>query len=348
MFSWIRRFGVQHASLDFGTVNSVLVVGRHQVIMDEPSVVIFRDPAGNRREVIAVGEAARPLLGRSSNTYSAVRPMRDGVIADFHGAEALISHALRHCAGNRFVSRTRLVVGVPASATAVERRAISESARAAGASRVYLVEEGVAAAIGAGLDLFDPTGNMVIDIGGGTTEITVFNFGTVSCSCSLRVAGDKLDEAIVSFIRRRFNALIGEVTAERIKVALGAAQLQDASDDGPFVEVIARDLLTGRPRNLIVGKRAITEALQDPIQQMLEGIQGVIDRIPPEVVSDLVSKGVFMTGGGALLQSLDKIVSSFIEMPVFVADNPLHCVARGLSEIALDMRKFRHLITEVA
>ena len=346
MFEWLERLVVRYASLDFGTANIVLCVDGHEVLMDEPSIVLFRNSASKGSQIVAVGNAARPLFGRSSGSLVAMRPMRDGVIADFEGAEALITYALSKCDVNRFLTRTRLVIGVPANATAVERRAISESALLAGVSRVYLVEEGVAAALGAELDLFDPTGSIVIDIGGGTTEITVFSSGSITCSSSLRVAGDLLDEAIVSLVRRRFSANISEVTAEKIKIALGAALIQDETDDGPFLEVVGRDLLTGRPRNLIIGKRAITEALQDPIQQILEGVQAAMDNTPPEILTDLALKGVIMTGGGALLQNMDKIVSSFIEMPVFVAENPLHCVARGLSKIACDIPKFSHLITD--
>ena len=346
MFGWFRLPIFRDVALDLGTANTVLYAKSARIIMDEPSVVIVHSGPRSDNEIVAIGEAARPLLGRSTRTLTAVRPLRDGVIGDFQGAEALIKYALKKYKRGPSFKRTRLIVGVPASATAVERRAICESASVAGASRVYLVEEGVAAAIGAGLDIFDPTGSMVIDIGGGTTEVTAFSLGTVNFSSSTRAAGDLMDDAIISFVRRQFNAAIGEQTAEKIKFELGAAIIDNTTDDGPFVEVVGRDLVNGKPRTLIVGKRAIYEALQEPIGQILEAVQTAIESVPPEIVADLLSKGVIMTGGGALLQNLDKIVSAHIEMPVFVAEDPLRCVARGLGCIIDEIDKYKGVLLE--
>ena len=347
MFGWLRLPIYRYVALDLGTANSLLYAKDGGIVMNEPSVVVIKNHGQIGSEIIAIGTGARPLLGRSSRTLTAVRPLRDGVIGDFEGAAALIGYALSKQARRTFFTRTRLLVGVPAGATAVERRAICESAMNAGVSHVYLVEEGVAAAIGAGLDIFDPTGSMVIDVGGGTIEVTAFSLGSIVYSSSTRVAGDRLDDAIISFIRRQFNALIGEQTAEKIKFELGAAIIDDTADDGPFVEVTGRDLLTGKPKILIIGKRAIFEALQEPITQMLDAIQIAIESVPAEVVADLASKGVIMTGGGALLQNLDKIISAHIEMPIFVAEDPLLCVARGLGAIIEDINKYKAFYLDI-
>lgn len=341
MFSRYRNF-----ALDLGTVNTVLYAPGRGVVFDEPSVVVVQHGGSAGVAVVAVGAQARPLVGRSTPKLSAVRPLRDGVIGDFHCAEALIRYALRGRVWMGPFSRARLIVGVPSGATPVERRAISESALGAGVSRVYLVDEGVAAAIGANLDVFDPTGSMVVDIGGGTTEVTAFSSGSVAHSASVRFAGDKMDDAIIGLIKRKFNTLIGEQTAEAIKIELGVATMEGLEGEGPFAEVIGRDLVTGKPKPIIVGRRAIFEALQEPISEMLSGAQVAIESVSAELVSDLSAKGIILTGGGALLKNIDKLFSSFVEMPVFIADDPLRCVARGLGKIVENMSVYQGFIEE--
>ncbi|MDE2351184.1 MAG: rod shape-determining protein, partial [Alphaproteobacteria bacterium] len=291
-------------AIDLGTANTLVYVKGRGIVLNEPSVVATMTNRGGKKQVRAVGNDAKMMLGRTPGNIEAIRPMRDGVIADFEIAEEMIKHFIRKVHNRRSFANPMIIVCVPSGSTAVERRAIQESALSAGARRVFLIEEPMAAAIGAGLPVSEPTGSMVVDIGGGTTEVAVLSLSGIVYSRSVRVGGDKMDEAIISYIRRNHNLLIGESSAERIKMDIGAASRENG-EEGPYREVRGRDLMNGVPREVLVSQRAIAESLNEPVTAIVEAVKVALENTPPELAADIVDKGIVLTGGGALLFRLD-------------------------------------------
>ncbi|SUE43696.1 rod shape-determining protein [Roseomonas gilardii] len=346
MFS--RMFGFLSAdmAIDLGTANTLVYVKGRGIVLNEPSVVAIADLRG-RKQVLAVGEEAKHMLGRTPGNIAAIRPMRDGVIADFEVAEEMIKHFIRKVHNRRSFASPMIVICVPSGSTAVERRAIQESAESAGARKVLLIEEPMAAAIGAGLPVTEPSGSMVVDIGGGTTEVAVISLGGIVYARSVRVGGDKMDEAVISYIRRQFNLLIGESTAERIKMAIGAAAVPDYGEEGPVIEVRGRDLMNGVPREVWVSQRQISESLSEPVTAIVEAVKVALENTPPELAADIVDKGIVLTGGGALLYRLDQVLRDATGLPVSVADEALSCVALGTGRALEEMKRLRHVLSSM-
>jgi rod shape-determining protein MreB len=315
------------------------------IVLNEPSVVAISDQRG-KKQVLAVGEEAKLMLGRTPGSIAAIRPLRDGVIADFEAAEEMIKHFIRKVNNRRGFASPMVIVCVPSGSTAVERRAIQESAESAGARKVLLIEEPMAAAIGAGLPVTEPSGSMIVDIGGGTTEVAVISLGGIVYARSVRVGGDKMDEAIISYIRRNHNLLIGESTAERIKMEVGAAA-PDGTEEGPLCEVRGRDLMNGVPREVIVSQRQIAESLYEPVSQIVEAVKVALENTPPELAADIVDKGIVLTGGGALLNRLDAVLRDATGLPVVVAEDALSCVALGTGRALEEIKRLRHVLTSM-
>ena len=333
-------------AMDLGTANTLIYMKGKGIVLNEPSVVALRN-VGGRKIVHAVGIEAKQMLGRTPGHMEAIRPMRDGVIADFEVAEEMIKHFIRKVHNRRSFASPMIIVCVPSGSTAVERRAIQESAESAGARKVLLIEEPMAAAIGAGLPVTEPSGSMVVDIGGGTTEVAVISLGGIVYARSVRVGGDKLDEAIISYIRRQFNLLIGESTAERIKIEIGAAAPPDFGEEGPIAEVKGRDLMNGVPREVAVSQRQIAEALAEPVSQIVEAVKVALENTPPELAADIVDKGIVLTGGGALLSRLDQVLRDATGLPVVVAEDALSCVALGTGRALEDIKRLRHVLSSM-
>ncbi len=338
MFARMLGFMSADMAIDLGTANTLVYVKGRGIVLAEPSVVAIAEWRG-KKQVVAVGEDAKLMLGRTPGNIVASRPLRDGVIADFEVAEEMIKHFIRKVHNRRGFASPLIIVCVPSGSTAVERRAIQESAESAGARKVQLIEEPMAAAIGAGLPVTEPSGSMVVDIGGGTTEVAVISLGGIVYARSVRVGGDKMDEAIISYIRRSFNLLIGESSAERIKMSIGAARVpDDENDEGPMQEVRGRDLMNGVPREVLVSQRQIAEALFEPVAAIVEAVKVALENTPPELASDIVDRGIVLTGGGAMLYRLNEVLRDATGLSVVIAENPLQCVALGTGR-ALEERK---------
>lgn len=327
MFSKIMGLMSADMAIDLGTANTLVYVRGQGIVLNEPSVVAISFVDG-RRTVRAVGEEAKQMLGRTPGNMVAIRPLRDGVIADFDVAEEMIKHFIRKVHNRRSFASPQMVICVPSGSTAVERRAIQDSAEAAGARRVELIEEPMAAAIGAGLPVNEPTGSMIVDIGGGTTEVAVISLGGVVYARSVRVGGDKMDEAIISYIRRMHNLLVGESTAERIKKEIGSA-CPPEEGEGRLMEIKGRDLMNGVPKEIVVSERQIAESLAEPVGAIIDAVKAALEHTAPELAADIVDKGIVMTGGGALLSNLDYVLRYATGLAVTIADDPLSCVALG-------------------
>ena len=317
-------FGARDMGIDLGTANTLVHVKGRGIVLREPSVVAIKSDSG---DVLAVGEEAKRMIGRTPGNIIAIRPMKDGVIADFDVTQAMLKYFIRKAMNSKSFVRPRVVVGVPSGVTEVEKRAVIDAAQQAGAREAYLIEEPMAAAIGAGLPVEEATGNMVVDIGGGTTEIAVISLGGIVTSRSIRIGGDEMDTSIVAYIKRVYNLMIGERTAEEIKMSIGAAIV--SSDNDRPMEVRGRDLVTGLPKTITIQAREIREALADPIYKIVEAVKGTLEKTPPELAADVMDHGIMMTGGGALLTNLDKLISNETGMPVLVADDALSCVGEG-------------------
>jgi len=313
--------------IDLGTANSLVYVRGRGIVLNEPSVVaVSKDTGKVLLNGMAVGEVAKKMLGKTPGSIMAVRPMRTGVIADFAITEAMISYFIKRVHGRTRLASPRVVLAIPSGITEVEKRAVKESALRAGARRVHLIQEPMAAAIGAGLPIEEPTASMVVDIGGGTTEVAVISLADIACSSSIRVAGDNLDQAIIEYMKRTYSLLIGEQTAERIKVEIGSACPMTEELE---MEVGGRDLIAGLPRTTTVTSQEIREALSEPLHSMIETIKQTLEKTSPELSADLVHNGITMCGGGALLKGLASVISQATGLKVRVADDPMTCVARG-------------------
>jgi len=310
--------------VDLGTANIVVYINGKGIVLKEPSVVAVNK---ENRKVIAMGSEARRMLGRTPGNIVATRPLRDGVIADYEVTEKMLRHFIYKACGKSFFFYPRIMVCIPSGVTGVEERAVRQAAIQAGARSTYVIEEPLAAALGAGLDISEPSGTMVVDIGGGTTDVAVLSLGGIVCSRSLRVAGDKFDEAIVRYVRRVFNLAIGERTGEEIKFGVGTAFPQD--EEVKTYEIKGRDLVSGLPRAVTISNIQVHEAIREVLEAVVGAIKEVLEKTLPELSADIVNKGIVMTGGGALLRGIDKLISHETGLPVYIADDPMSCVARG-------------------
>ena len=324
--------------IDLGTANTLVTLKGKGVILKEPSVVAIDRRNGS---ILATGYEAKEMLGRTPETIKAVRPLKDGVIADFTATKLMLKNIVTKVCQRYNAGRPRVVVGVPSGITEVEERAVEESVLGAGAKEVYLIEEPMAAAIGANLDVSEPTGNIIVDIGGGTTEVAVISLGGIVVSHSLRIAGDELDEDITNYIKREMGLAIGETTAEEIKTEIGCALplMTEMS-----MEVRGRDLSNGLPRNVIITSTQIEEAMKDSINEIVEIVKSTLEKTPPELASDLVEKGIVLAGGGALIKNLDKLLSQKTGMPVYVAEDPLECVVKGTGKTLEDLERLKTVL----
>ena len=343
MFS--RLFGMLSAdmAIDLGTANTLVYVKGRGIVLNEPSVVAIADVRG-RKQVLAVGDEAKMMVGRTPGNIEAIRPLRDGVIADFEIAEEMIKHFIRQVHNRRSFASPQIIICVPSGSTAVERRAIQESAESAGARRVFLIEEPMAAAIGAGLPVTEATGSMVVDVGGGTTEVAVLSLGGIVYARSVRVGGDKMDEAIIAYIRRNHNLLVGEGSAERIKNEIGSA-CPPPDGEGRVMEIKGRDLMNGVPKELIISERQIAESLAEPVSAIIEAVKVALEHTAPELAADIVDKGIVLTGGAALLGNLDYVLRHATGLPVSIADEPLSCVVLGTGRTLEEMKTLKNVLT---
>ena len=337
--SFLDAFSTDLA-IDLGTANTLIYAKGRDIVLNEPSVVAYSIRNG-RKVVHAVGEDARMMLGRTLGNIEAIRPMKDGVIADFEVAEAMIKHFITKVNKKKFrLGGTKVVICVPAGATAVEKRAIYQSAQQAGASKVFIVYEPMAAALGAGLPIHEPSGSMVVDIGGGTTEIAVLSLDGMVYSRSVRVGGDKMDDAIIQYVRRTTNLLLGEMSAERVKKEIGTAMTPE-DGEGMTVLIKGRDLMNGVPREIAINEAMIAESLEEPVEQIVDAVKLALEATPPELAADIVDKGIMLTGGGALLRNLDTELRERTGLPVSIADDPLSCVVRGSGIVVENLKKWK-------
>jgi rod shape-determining protein MreB and related proteins len=336
LFTLVAGFFSNDMAIDLGTANTLVYVRGEGIVLNEPSIVAIHQ-ADNT--VLAVGKEAKAMLGRTPGNIVAIRPLKDGVIADFDVTEKMLGYFIRRVHRRRTLVRPRIVIGVPSGITQVEKRAVRDSAMQAGAREVYLIEEPMAAAIGAGMPITEPGGNMVVDIGGGTTEVAVISLSGIVYSRSVRIAGDEMDEAIVQYIRKNYNLLVGERRAEEIKIRLGSAY--PMSGERRTMEVKGRDLIDGIPKTIVIGDDEIRESLREPIMTIVDAVRTALERTPPELAADIVDKGIVLTGGGALLKGLDQLLRQETNLPITVAEDPLSCVALGTGRVLdeLDLLK---------
>ena len=336
----MKLFGLKSKDIgiDLGTANTLVTLRGKGIVLKEPSVVAINRKTG---QIMATGHEAKEMLGRTPEQIKAVRPLKDGVIADFTATQLMLKNLISKVCQRYNVIRPRVVVGVPSGITEVEERAVEESVIQAGAREVYLIEEPMAAAIGANLDVAEPSGNIVVDIGGGTTEVAVISLGGLVVSTSLRVAGDELDDDIVNYIKREMNLAIGETTAEEIKMKIGCAA--PLMTDVPMT-VRGRDLTTGLPKNIEVYSSQMLEAMAESVNEIIESVKQTLEKTPPELASDIMEKGIVLAGGGALIQNLDKLLSYKTGMPVYIAENPLDCVVKGTEKTIEDLEKLKTVL----
>ena len=330
--------GAKDIGIDLGTANILMIIKGKGLVLQEPAVVAIDNKT---EELLAVGHEAKEMLGRTPENIKAIRPMKDGVIADYTATGLMLKEMLRKVCKRYNTRRPRVVVGVPSGITEVEERAVEEAIMQAGAKAVYLIEEPMAAAIGAGINIAEPSGSMIVDIGGGTTEVAVISLGGIVVSSSLRVAGDQIDEDIINYIRKEENLAIGITTAEQIKIQIGCAM--PLMTDTPM-EIRGRDLVTGLPRNITIKSTQILKAMSESIEKIVDIVKQTLEITPPELAADLAEKGIFLAGGGALIQNLDKLLSKEIKMPVYVAKSPLECVVRGTAKTLEDLESLKKIL----
>jgi rod shape-determining protein MreB len=325
-------------AVDLGTANTLVYVRRRGVMLDEPSVVALNDTTG---EVLAVGHEAKRMIGRTPDNITAIRPMKDGVIADFEATEQMLRFFIQQVHRRRYFAKPRMVVCVPSGITAVEQRAVKEAGYQAGARKVYIIEEPMAAAIGAGHPVHQAAGNMVVDVGGGTTEVAVISLGGVVTSLSIRTAGDDLDAAIVAWMKKEHSLLLGDRTAEEIKMTLGSAF---PSHNEPEAEIRGRDLISGLPRSVVVSSADVRRALEEPLHSIVDAVRTTLDQTPPELAGDIMDRGIVLTGGGALLRGLDERLRHETGMPVHVAEDPLSSVCMGAGRCVEEFEDLQHVL----
>lgn len=324
--------------IDLGTANTLVYIKGQGIVVREPSVVAIRDDS---KDVLAVGEEAKRMIGRTPGNIVAIRPMKDGVIADFDITQSMLSYFIQKAAAKKGVVSPRIAICVPFGVTEVEKRAIEEAARNAGAKDAFLIEEPMAAAIGAGLRIEEPEGNMVVDIGGGTSEIAIISLGGIVTAKSIRLGGDELDEAIVNYVKKEYSLMIGERTAEDVKIKIGSAYKEG---DEIEMEIRGRDLISGLPKTMQISSSEVRDALRDPVNSIVDGIKSTLEKTPPELASDIMENGIMLTGGGALLKGLDLLVKEETGMPVFIAEYPLDCVAIGTGKSVEDQEIFEKVL----
>nr|WP_330216904.1 rod shape-determining protein [Thermodesulfobacterium geofontis] len=339
MFNWLSK----DLAIDLGTANTSIYLKGKGIILTEPSVVTVKED-GRYKRVLAVGEEAKRMLGKTPGNIKAIRPLREGVIADFEVTEAMIKYFIQKVYNRGYFLKPRVIISVPSGTTQVERRAVKESAEGAGAREVYLIEEPMAAAIGAGLPITEPVANMIVDIGGGTTEVAVISLGGIVVSHSIKVAGDKIDEAICHYIKRKYSLLIGEATAEQIKIAIGNVLPEEPYET---MEIKGRDLVTGIPKTITINSKEVQEAIKEPVDLILQAIKQVLEETPPELAADIVDRGIVLSGGGALLRNLDKLIAKETGLEVKVTENPLFCVALGAGKALDEIDIFKEVMAEV-
>src|ERR1700687_3909878 len=349
MFGFLRSYFSNDLAIDLGTANTLIYMRGKGIVLDEPSVVSIRQEGGpnGKKTIQAVGREAKQMLGKVPGNIEAIRSMKDGVIADFTVTEQMIKQFIKTAHESRMFSPSpRIIICVPCGSTQVERRAIKEAAHGAGASQVYLIEEPMAAAIGAGLPVSEATGSMVVDIGGGTTEVGVISLGGIVYKGSVRVGGDKMDEAIIAYIRRNHNLLVGEGSAERIKKEIGSA-CPPEDGEGRVMEIKGRDLMNGVPKELVITERQIAESLAEPVGAIIEAVKVALEHTAPELAADIVDKGIVLTGGGALLSNLDLVIRHATGLPVSIADDPLTCVALGTGRVLEEMKTLKNVLIDM-
>jgi rod shape-determining protein MreB and related proteins len=336
MFDWFHTLVSRDLAIDLGTANTLIYARGIGIVSNEPSVVAVQQDARGGKKVLAVGKEAKEMLGRTPGNIVAIRPMKDGVIADFEITAAMLKYFIQQAHQRKFNVKPRIVIGIPSGITEVERRAVREAAENAGAREVHLIEQPMAAAIGAGLPVTEPSGNMIVDIGGGTTDVAVISLAGIVYSKSVRVGGDKLDEAIIQYVKRKYNLLIGERTAELIKMGIGTAYPTDVA---MTMEIKGRDLVAGVPRTLSITSDEIRDAIAEPVNGIVEAVKMTLERTPPELAGDIADRGIVLAGGGALLKNLDTLLREETGLPVFLAEDPLSSVVMGAGKAleSLDM-----------
>jgi rod shape-determining protein MreB len=326
--------------IDLGTASTLVYLKGKGIVVSEPSVVAVQMLNNGQKKVLAVGMEAKKMLGRTPGSIQAIRPMKDGVIADFDITEEMLRYFIHKVHNRKTLVRPRIVICVPSGITQVEKRAVKESAESAGAREVYLIEEPMAAAIGAGLPITEASGNMIVDIGGGTTEVAVISLAGIVYAKSVRVGGDKIDEAIVQFIKRKYNLLIGDQKAEQIKIQIGEAS---PSNEIRTMEVKGRDLVTGIPKTQVINSEEVREAISEQVNAIVEAVKVCLERTPPELAADIIDRGIFLAGGGALLRNLDVLLREKTGLPIFIAEDPLSCVALGSGKVLDELNLLRNV-----
>ena len=345
LFDKISEYFSNDIAIDLGTANTLVYAKDRGIILNEPSVVaVQKNYRGMQNRVLAVGTEAKEMLGRTPGSIVAIRPIKDGVIADFEVTQSMLKYFIAKSTGNRRgLIPPRIIICVPYGITQVEKRAVKESAHSAGAREVYLIEEPMAAAIGAGLPITEPSGNMVVDIGGGTTGVAVISLGGIVYCKSIKVAGDRFDEAIVNYVRRQFNLLIGERTAEKIKMTIGNAY---PFEEEKLMEIKGRDLVAGAPKTIEISSSQVYDALMDPLSEVVDAVRTALEKTPPELASDIVDNGIVLTGGGALMNNLDVLLREKTGLPVSIAEDPLTCVVMGSGKVLNELALLRQLCTD--
>lgn len=332
MFSQLHGWFSKDLAIDLGTANTLVYIRGKGIVCNEPSVVVYRR---DDRKIIAVGVEAKRMLGKTPQNIIAMRPVKDGVIADFDATGEMLKYFIKKVHDRKTFVAPRIIIGVPSGITQVEQRAVKDAAQASGAREVYLIEEPMAAAIGVGLPVHEPSGNIIVDIGGGTTDVAVISLGGIVYSKAVRVAGDKMDEAIIAYLKRKYNILVGERTAEQIKIEIGSAYKVDSQNR--TMEIKGRDLISGVPRSVVITEEEIREALKEPVSIILDTVKTTLENTPPELAADIVDRGVVLAGGGALLRGLDRLLAEETGVPVIVADDPLTAVVRGAGKMLDDL-----------
>ncbi|MFO7815816.1 MAG: rod shape-determining protein [Halanaerobiales bacterium] len=338
MFNFLSAPFSRDMGIDLGTANTLVYVKGKGIIIREPSVVALKE---NARKILAVGNEAKNMIGRTPGNIKAVRPMKDGVIADFDVTETMLRHFIRKAHKRNRLVRPRIIICVPSGVTEVEKRAVIDAALQAGARSAFLIEEPMAAAIGAGLPIHEPTGNMIVDIGGGTTEVAVISLGGIVTSTSIRIGGDEMDEAISQYIKKEYKLMVGERTAEQLKIDIGTAT---GENGGLTKEIKGRDLVNGLPKTVTINSKEIKKALKEPVNNILDAVKRTLEKTPPELASDVMGRGIILTGGGALLHGIDDLLIDITQMPVYLAEEPLDCVVNGTGIALEELDKIKDLL----